>query len=747
MRISRKTAIVYLLTLVPLIALVFGVLSQWYGANLLQIERDRINNARLVATAFETFVRDLAGASRAIGGTLLTAPPEEGRTSIRLINMTNSFPLHFSAIVDHDRQVTYSSDSTLLGDVLDDEALDEAERAKGLAMGVSREYQGRVGFMVAQPLYDSGGQHVATAVQFIDPARLARRLNRNPLSGGGASVVDSSGTLVVLFEEPTRGYEQEYWGRAPAIKAALEGSTAIDRDWQFPLDQTRRVVAAVPIGSTGWEASSAIEYDEAMRPFLDSLAVSALIGVLILFISGTGAGLMVRSLLQGVSALREQSMTVGDRDVPPADVVRTGDELEDVSRVLRQTDTELRKYITGLEAISEAGRALSYTIGTGDVESAIVEAGRRIFAATALWVLLYDERTDRLQVATWYSEDGLPAPVDSMRASDSLAGRVFRTGEPIVVPDVTKEPDLWRLHERVSIGIRSLVEIPLERAGRPFGVLGLGAPGVAEWREGGRELALLRTFGNEVTTVLENARLYENERFIADTLQQSLLTIPDRVDGLRAAHCYHAATQTARVGGDFYDLFELVDRSGIVIGDVAGHGLDAAVLTSLVKNAVRAHADEPGKSPASVCELTNELVVKESRPEAFVTLFVGVVDHESEELTYCNAGHTTGAILKADGDIVRLPSTSILVGAFAGAIFEEERVPFTIGDTIVLYTDGLTEARRERELYGEERLFRLLGELTDTSPGTVVQRLFDDVIEYTGGELSDDLAILAVQVG
>lgn len=744
MKISRKVALVYLLTLVPLIVLGLLLLYQWYDSHLNVIEVDRINNARLVATAFETFIRDLSGSSQAIGEATLNDPPPTS-TPAQFTVMANTFPLHFSAVVDREGRIIYANDTKLIGEVLDDDAIERARAGAALAIGETRLHDGKVGFMLAQALHSPEGEVAGMAVQYVDPQRLARRLARNRISGGGASIVDSAGTLVVLFEDPEVGDKRLYWGDFPVVKGALEGRETIDRNWIFPIDGKRRIAAGVPIGQLGWEASSAAPYASSVAPFRRSLTIAISIGVLTLIISGSAAGILGRSLIGSVSALRDQSLTVGKRDAEPVDIVRSGDELEEVSRALRQSDFELRSYIAGLEAIGEAGRMLSVAIGEGDVDDAIIDAAKSLFAAHAVWVSLYDERSDRLEMAVWYSSQGHTAPELSLRPGQGVAGRVFMRGEVAVVPDVSADPDLKDADLALSHGIESLAEIPLERAGRPFGVLGISAPEVAQWKVGGREIALLRAFGNEVTTVLENARLYENERFIADTLQQSLLTIPERVPGLTFSDSYSAATQTARVGGDFYDIFELDERVGIVMGDVAGHGLDAAVLTSLVKNAVRAHADEPGKSPAEVVELTNELIVKESRPDAFVTLFVAELERSSGRFTYCNAGHTTAALMRTDGSVESLPSTSMLVGAFSGVTFEQITIDMGVGDTLVLYTDGLTEARRKRELYGETRLFDLLRGLETREPGVVLRAMIDEVLDYTGGELSDDLAVLTVQ--
>lgn len=744
MKIKRKALLVYLATALPLVILGAALLWSWYAAHEETLVDGRLNNARLVATAFETVVRDMASASRIIGESTIAFPPPS-ETPARLDRMAADFPLHLAVIADQDGRVTYASAERFVGRILEDDAIERAHEGATLALGDSREYDGMTGFFVAQALYGPDGQQAGVAIQFVDPEAMGARLSQNPI-GGGAHVVDGSGHLVVQFEFPELSAERPYWGGFEFIDRALQGEEAVDRNWIFPPTGERRIVGAVPIGTFGWEAASAIDRDAALGPFRRSLAFAVGLGMLVTIASGTGAAMFIRSLVRGVSALDEQSRSIGRREMDPPDIIATGDEIEKVSRALRQADRELRLYINGLEAIGAAGRELTSSLASDRVHEAIIRAARRLFDARAVWVFLYDDVSDSLGTTLWYSERGTPAPDVRIRPGQGVAGKVFSTGEVAIIADVSQVDGFGWRQAADQGAIDSLVEIPLMKAGKPFGVLGVFAPGVDRWKLGGREIGLLTAFGNEVSTVLENAQLYENERVVADTLQQALLTLPERVHGVSFAHLYHSATQTARVGGDFYDLFEIGNGCvGIVIGDVAGKGLDAAVMTSLVKNTVRAHAEEPGKSPARVVALTNELMVKESRSDSFVTLCVGYLDSSDGTFAYCNAGHTTALLLRNDGSVQRLGSTSPLVGAFPGLSFEHALTRLALNETVLLYTDGLTEARRDRDLFGEKRLVQLLTDLDSTDPGKIVERALDAVLRFTGGELSDDLAILAVR--
>jgi len=245
---------------------------------------------------------------------------------------------------------------------------------------------------------------------------------------------------------------------------------------------------------------------------------------------------------------------------------------------------------------------------------------------------------------------------------------------------------------------------------------------------------------------LEKARVYEHEHRIADTLQEAMLVLPPSLPGIEFASTYHGASDMGRVGGDFYDLLDL-DKGliGITIGDISGKGLDAAVLTSLVKNTIRAHATEQGRTPAGAVALANTVLFRGSDPATFATLFFGVLDPRDGKLLYCNAGHSTPFVVRVDGSLVPLAPNSPLVGAFAETPFLESDVKLGLGDQLFLYTDGLTEARSKGEMYGEGRLGRLLKEHAGAAPGESVQRALKAAVECAGGRLTDDVAILAVR--
>jgi serine phosphatase RsbU (regulator of sigma subunit) len=258
-----------------------------------------------------------------------------------------------------------------------------------------------------------------------------------------------------------------------------------------------------------------------------------------------------------------------------------------------------------------------------------------------------------------------------------------------------------------------------------------------------REISLVEAIAAQAGVVIENAKYYDEQHRIAETLQESMLVMPREVEGLETL--YQSATSAARVGGDFYDLFDISPgRVAMAVGDVSGKGLDASATTALARDTIRAHGIT-GAPPAVVMSRTNEALLRFTGGETFVTAIYGVLDVESGAFVFTNAGHPDGYVIGRSGYVRPLAGQCPLLGMLDDILFEEQVVVLAPNDTIFFYTDGVTEARRGRELYGSERLVEFLGSLKDNAPGLVTKTLFEELERFSGGALRDDVAMLAVR--
>ncbi len=324
--------------------------------------------------------------------------------------------------------------------------------------------------------------------------------------------------------------------------------------------------------------------------------------------------------------------------------------------------------------------------------------------------------------------------------SGAAAARLLRDGGALVTHESdAPTPDAAK-HE-ADADVRWFV-LPVLLAGHALGTLGLSFPGRRPFTED--EISVFRTIAAQLGIALDNARLYQREHRIAETLQQSLLSDPARVEALGIGRVYRSATENVRVGGDFYDVYGLADGTvALGIGDVSGKGLVAARVTALVRNGMRAHVLD-GRQPHEVLERTSDLLWHFSDSETFASVALGVLDPETGRFTYCNGGHPAPLLLRSDGTVERLVASGPVLGAFRSVAYSAQTTTLGDGDTLLLYTDGVIEARNDSGFFGEDRLVDLLTDLAGETAESIAQTVADAAWEFSGGSLRDDIAVLAI---
>jgi serine phosphatase RsbU (regulator of sigma subunit) len=246
-------------------------------------------------------------------------------------------------------------------------------------------------------------------------------------------------------------------------------------------------------------------------------------------------------------------------------------------------------------------------------------------------------------------------------------------------------------------------------------------------------------------TTAEKERV-EKELEIGRGIQQSFLPEkPPEVEGFEIAALNLPALE---VGGDFYDFIPVSqDKWGLVIADVSGKGVPAALFMALSRTLIRANAvDNPTVSYAIV--KANKMIAEQERANMFVTLFYGVLDVKKKSITYVNAGHNPPIVLsKKGGDIVMLAAKGIALGVMSDIVLEEKEVSLREGDIAILFTDGVTEAiNGKQEQFGQERLIKLIAESHTISAEEIVKRIEREVTAFSEEQPQfDDLTLMAVK--
>lgn len=238
----------------------------------------------------------------------------------------------------------------------------------------------------------------------------------------------------------------------------------------------------------------------------------------------------------------------------------------------------------------------------------------------------------------------------------------------------------------------------------------------------------------------------ERDLAIAADIQRSFL--PAASDAEDPAFELHAAMIPARaIGGDFYDHFRLNNgRLGVVIGDVSGKGVSAALLMAVTRTLLRACALR-GVAPGPCLEEVNRLLLRDTSADRFVTLFYAILDSAEGTLHYANAGHNPPLLLRKGGAVEELARGGLIAGAVPDAAYETMQDRLQPGDQLFLYTDGISEAMNpRREQFSSDRLQRLLRECDGTPPAALIDRVLDAVRTFTAGAAqSDDCTALAVR--
>ena len=211
----------------------------------------------------------------------------------------------------------------------------------------------------------------------------------------------------------------------------------------------------------------------------------------------------------------------------------------------------------------------------------------------------------------------------------------------------------------------------------------------------------------------------------------------------------YASMEAAKdIGGDFYDFFRIdEDHIGVVMADVSGKGIPAAIFMAVSRTLIRTIGLQGG-DPGACLTKSNNLLSKESVDCMFVTVFYAIYNIKTGELDYSNGGHNSPFILRANGKVEMMPmSTDCMVGGIEGMEYHNHKAQLNVGDTLLMYTDGVNEAFNEQwEEYGDQRMQDLLEKLTDKNCQEIIAAQLEDVRAFAGkAPQSDDITLMALK--
>ena len=355
-------------------------------------------------------------------------------------------------------------------------------------------------------------------------------------------------------------------------------------------------------------------------------------------------------------------------------------------------------------------------------------------------IVLALDRTGAVRVAAVRGINRERAERAVAEADPAMATEVCRGQHPVLSDDVMVErPAAAALLPEF---VRSLAVLPI--LGGPYPtVLLLGAR--APRRFTSRELRLLTDLSAHAGLALRDAGQAERDRHVAETLQQALL--PDAlpsVPGLTTAGLYRASAG-ALVGGDFYGGWTCPDGGvAVIVGDVSGKGVEASGLTAMVRYAAEGLAYS-GCDPAQLMSTLNGLLLARTGPEAFVALTIAIVDLDGRRCRWTTAGLPPALRVDAEGALEVLEDPGPPCGALRDPVYRTTSTPFAPGDLLFISSDGLIEARRDEEPFGEARLHEAVRRAHGRSPRDVARQVYAEVYRWARGSVADDVAIAVME--
>jgi len=398
----------------------------------------------------------------------------------------------------------------------------------------------------------------------------------------------------------------------------------------------------------------------------------------------------------------------------------------------------LQTATAALSAASSPGEVGDVTVCQA-IEAFKAEAGALAFVDGSDIVISSDWGFENIAMDPWRR-----FPLDM----ETPTGDALRSGEAVYVATLDDWEHYPELRGRIEGRFAAMAAVPMAFAGAVRGALLLCLK--HEHRFMAADRSFLASLADQAAHALERARLFEERAYVARTLQTGLL--PDRladIPGLDLAVRYHSIADGGAVGGDFYDCFDISpDRWLVAVGDVAGKGTAAAVLTGLARHTLRAIALRE-EQPEEMLRFLNEALRRQSSESAFCTVGCATLEPSGDgfEARLAAGGHPFPLLTRAGGHVEEVVARGMLLGVEPDPMLTPVSLTLRPGDTLVLYTDGVVDARAaDGDRFGEERLRAAVDEAAGGSAEAVAAAVDEAVAAFEPDRQRDDRAIVVLRV-
>ncbi len=420
---------------------------------------------------------------------------------------------------------------------------------------------------------------------------------------------------------------------------------------------------------------------------------------------------------------------------------------------LKYENIRLKVAVEELSILNEIATAISSTLDVQEVIDLIIKKCIKHLRVEQGAVMLINEEDKSNPIVTierifdQSSEEHMP-----IRLNTQLTGWMMKNHKPLLSNSLAND-ERFTLNEKDIANIESLLAVPLYLKGKMIGLLTVfNKRGEERFSED--DMRLLTIIAAQSAQVIDSARLYKEEleylkvqedMNMAAQIQQNLL--PKKIPEILGYEAVGVSIPAKNVGGDYYDF--IPTQSGNVafcLGDVSGKGTAAALLMANLQATLR------GQTMACTCareclDRANNLLFRSTDSEKYATLFYGILDPEKHSLAFTNAGHNYPFLVSSDGKVERLKTIGIPLGFLEDFEFSEHTVPFNVGDVLVLFSDGISEAmNKHEEEFEEEKILQIVKNDLNQSPHQLIENLISSVREHADGEeQSDDMTLLVIK--
>lgn len=413
---------------------------------------------------------------------------------------------------------------------------------------------------------------------------------------------------------------------------------------------------------------------------------------------------------------------------------------------------QLRQRINELTAVYTVTMMLAEARDLDRVLQRTVELVCELMNVKAASIRLVNKESDELVISAVHNLSVEYLNKGKIRLSQAEIDRVALSPKGYeYVRNMAVDPRILFPQESTREGIVSMLSVGLRYKGRPIGVLRLYTSQEQAFTQ--LQIDMLKAVAAQAAAAIENARLQaetaeadalEKQVMMARDVQQRMMPhSPPELAGIEFASVYIPCFE---LGGDFYDFIPLPsDNLGLCVADVSGKGVPASLIMASVRSSLRAHVDYIYYL-YEVLQRINTMLHRDTKAGEFVTLFYGVLDTRNRRLTYCNAGHPPGLLLR-DGQLLELGSENMVLGVDPAERYTQSVIDLKTNDILLLYTDGVPDAMNfQQQSYGRQRLVDAFMKGGETAEA-VVQNLLWDMRKFVGmTKRTDDVTMIVVKV-